>query len=235
MQYDLGFEPSERRDVFLRRAALTVARRQQAGGQMILPGLEARRADNLFFALRPDMTAALEANEIAGDFSKKYGLLGKSLGPSRYHISVHGLGTFDGRNPGIELKAEDAASRFEFAAFPIRFNRAMSFSGNDDKRPLVLVASGGNEELFDFHRRLGEAMRWSGLGRKVSKAFTPHMTLLYDHRAVPEQEIEPLQWTVQAFCLIHSEQGFSRHTERHRWPLPRSYGAGELGFSPPRR
>jgi len=217
MQYDLGFTLPQRSDAPLRKLALPARKRGQADGQLILPGLVAERADNVFFALRPDRTAALEADVIAGEFSKRYGLLGKSLGPNLYHVSVHGLGTFDGRNRGIELKAEDAASRIDCIDFPIRFGRAMSFAGRDGKQPLVLVASDDNEELFDFHRQLGDAMRWSGLARKVRKTFTPHMTLLYDSQAVPEQEIEPLQWRVQAFCLIHSEQGFSRHTELQRW------------------
>jgi 2'-5' RNA ligase len=219
MQYDLGFEPSERRGAFLRRAALPAVRRQQAGGQLILPGLGAKRADNVFFALRPAKTVGPQVDRIAANFIERYGLQGKPIGIDRYHVSVHGLGTFDGRNPGIEMKAEDAASRIEAAEFPIRFNRILSFAGKDDGRPLVLVSNAGNEELFDFHRRLGEAMGWSGLAHKVRKAFAPHMTLLYDSCAVPEQEIEPLQWIVQAFCLIHSEQGFSRHNELGSWPL----------------
>lgn len=219
MQYDLGFTLSQRSDAPPRKVTLAVRKLGHADRQLILPRLGAKRADNIFFALRPDMTAAREADGIADDFIKRHGLLGKPLGLPRYHVSVHGLGTFDGRNPGIELKAEDAARRIECIAFPIRFGRAMSFAGKDGRQPLVLVASDENEELFEFHCRLGDAMRWSGLARKVRRAFTPHMTLLYDSRMMPEQEIEPLQWEVQAFCLIHSQQGLSRHRELRRWPM----------------
>jgi 2'-5' RNA ligase len=219
MQYDLGLELYERGEVPLRKPALPAARRQQAGGQLILPGFGSKRADNVFFALRPAKTVEPQVNRIAANFIERYGLLGKPLGPDRYHISLYGLGTFDGRNPCIEMKAREAAGRIELVEFAISFDRVVSFAGKDDRRALVLISKGGNEDLFDFHRRLGEAMRWSGLARKVRKAFTPHMTLLYDSRAVPEQEIEPLQWTVQAFCLIHSEQGFSRHHELQSWPL----------------
>jgi 2'-5' RNA ligase len=218
MQYDLGFTLSQRSDAPLRKVALPAGKLGQADGQLILPGLGAKRADNLFFALRPTEATALLADRIADSVIERHGLRGKPLGPRRYHVSVHGLGTFDGRNPGIELKAEDAASRIEFVEFSVCFDRVVSFAGNSNHLPVVLISKGGNEELFDFHRRLGDAMRWSGLARKVRKAFTPHMTLLYDSRMVPEQEIELLQWRVQAFCLIHSEQGFSRHAELRSWP-----------------
>jgi 2'-5' RNA ligase len=219
MQYDLGFNLSQRSDAPLRKGALPARKPGHADGQLILPGLGAKRADNVFFALRPPEATALRVDRIAHDIIERHGLLGKPLGPMRYHVSLYGLGIFDGRNPGIKVKAEDAASRFEFVEFPIRFDRAVSFAGKDDRRPLVLVASAENEELFDFHRSLGDAMGWSGLARKVRKAFTPHMTLLYDSRMVPEQEIEQPQWIVQAFCLIHSEQGFSQHKILRSWPM----------------
>lgn len=218
MQYDLGFEPSERRDAFLRKTALPAVRRK-AGEQLALPGLVATRANNMLFAIRAPEPVGLQASRIASRFIQKYGLRGPPIGLGRYHITLHGLGTFDGRCRDIEAKAKDAASRIEVMEFPIRFDRIMSFARKDGGRPLVLVASHGNEELFDFRRQLVEAMKRSGLASKARKAFMPHMTLLYDYKAVPEQQIEPLQWMARAFSLVDSEQGFSRHTERCCWPL----------------
>jgi 2'-5' RNA ligase len=59
----------------------------------------------------------------------------------------------------------------------------------------------------------------AGLGRWVSRHFTPHMTLLYDRQLVKEHAIEMLSWTVSEFVPVHSFVGQGRHVHLARWPL----------------
>jgi 2'-5' RNA ligase len=53
----------------------------------------------------------------------------------------------------------------------------------------------------------------------VERKFTPHVTLLYDDRMVPEQAVEPISWRVREFVLTHSLLGKTQHVELGRWPL----------------
>ena len=95
--------------------------------------------------------------------------------------------------------------------FDVRFDRIMSFA-NKDKHPLVLLGGSEQSELQEFHARLGRALKDAGF-RRIQKSFTPHVTLLYDIRLVPETRVPPVSWTVRNFALIHSPQGQSRHNQ----------------------
>lgn len=103
--------------------------------------------------------------------------------------------------------------------FDVNFDRALSFTNKRRTRPFVLRASRGTVALSAFRCALGEAMTKAGLGRWVTRHFTPHMTLLYDRILVEEHEIETLNWTVTEFVLVHSFVGQGRHDHLARWPL----------------
>lgn len=103
--------------------------------------------------------------------------------------------------------------------FEIRFTRAMSFINKRPTRPFVLRAGGDTVALMAFHRVLGETIANAGLGCRVSRYFTPHMTLLWDSRLVEEQAIEPIGWIVTDVVLVHSLIHRSRHIHLARWPL----------------
>ena len=65
---------------------------------------------------------------------------------------------------------------------------------------------------------LGRALEEAGLMR-LSQAFTPHLTLLYDAQRVESVPIAPITWTVREFSLVHTLIGRSRHTVLERWSL----------------
>ncbi len=105
------------------------------------------------------------------------------------------------------------------APFDVVFDRAVSFNRTDRPPPVVLRPSNDPTALVTFHRRIGDAMRKTGLCRQVTSRFTPHITLLYDHHVVKERSIEAVRFKVRDFALVHSLLGRSRYIELARWPL----------------
>jgi len=112
---------------------------------------------------------------------------------------------------------ERMAKRVAMPAFRAGFNRALTFGGPAEKRPFVLT--GGNLAGFQalYKAQVTAAQR---LGRRVNRlTFTPHMTLLYDTKRIVEQSVEPIEWTVHEFVLIHSHVGQHRYDILGRWRL----------------
>ena len=70
--------------------------------------------------------------------------------------------------------------------------------------------------MREFHRKLGETLQVE-LGLPVARSFTPHLTLGYDEKIIPEHPIQPVSWTVRDFVLIQSSVGRSHYTTIGRW------------------
>jgi 2'-5' RNA ligase len=81
----------------------------------------------------------------------------------------------------------------------------------------VLTESVENAPLHQLHHTLAAALALYDHSRR--KKFTPHLTLLYDHRSVPEQQIEPVSWVVREIVLVDSWVGQTKHVVHVRWPL----------------
>jgi RNA 2',3'-cyclic 3'-phosphodiesterase len=194
-------------------------RRAAREWQPALPGLELGRLDNIFFAVRPDAAAADQIHDIATSISSEFGMRVRLLDRLCLHVTLHGVGEYEGLPCSRIAQAIEAAGFVSMPAFEIGFDRAMSFGGNGQNRPLVLRGSDGHAELRRLHRLLGEAMRRAGLWRTVRSSFTPHVTLLYDSQIVAERAVPPVRWTVREFVLVHSPQGHSRHNRLGRWEL----------------
>jgi len=81
----------------------------------------------------------------------------------------------------------------------------------------------------DRYRRIfGATMQKAGLGR-TRPQFTPHVTLLYDERGIAEQPIEPINWIVNEFVLVHSLLGRGRYIPLEKWLL-RSHAVNQLAL-----
>ncbi len=185
--------------------------------QHYLPGLEPRFRDRLFFALLPDAAAAARIAHLAANLRADHKLSGLPLSADRFHISLYHLGDYDGLPRGVVAEAAHAAEAVRAAPFEVAFDAAGSFARGPRKRPLVLRAQRG--KLEGFHRLLGAALRATRLRRWARKAFTPHLTLLYDQRHVGAQAVEPVGWSVGDFVLVHSLIGQTTHIHLARWPL----------------
>jgi len=179
-----------------------------------LPGFAVQQLDSLFFSIFPDQAAAVRIANTAEHFRRAYGLKGAPLLTERFHVTVQGLGNYDGLPRSIVAKAIEAGAAVTSMPFEVEFDRVTSFVGSD---ALVLRGGGGVDGIVMFHHALGVAMRKSGIS--AGSQFTPHITLLYDGRRVEEQFIEPIRWTVRDFVLVHSLRGRTMHIQLERWHL----------------
>ena len=179
-----------------------------------LPGLAVQRLDGLFFSIFPDQAAAVRIANTAEHFRRAYGLNGAPLLTDRFHVTVHGLGNYDGLPRSVVAKAIEAGAAVTAKPFEVAFDRVTCFAGSD---VLVLCGGDGVDGIVMFHHALGIAMRKSGLN--AGSQFTPHITLSYERRRVEEQFIEPIRWTVRDFVLVHSLRGRTMHIPLERWRL----------------
>jgi 2'-5' RNA ligase len=175
--------------------------------------------NNLFFAVFPEADAAIRTQRLAHGLRDKYGLKGDPLETGRFHVSLHGFGRFVELPQDIVDAASEAAATISFPPFRVSFNHALSFARPSSNRPLVLLGDEGVIGLEMLYKALAVALAKAGLARWVTLHYTPHMTLLYDDLSVAEQSVEPVEWTVREFVLVHSLVGETQHVPLKRWPL----------------
>ena len=190
-------------------------------GQSALPGFDdaPTPTDRLFFALFPDAETAGRIAQCAQQLRTEHGLHGTPLKTERFHITLHHLGDYAGLPQGVIDMAGKAAEAVKASPLTVTFDRAVSFSSSPRNRPFVLRGDTGLAGLMAFQQALSLEMTKAGLGRWAKSAYTPHITLLYDDRAVAEQAVEPITWTAHEFVLVRSLIGQTLHVPLARWPL----------------
>jgi 2'-5' RNA ligase len=190
--------------------------------QLLLPGIEPPVAptDRLFFALQPDADAAARIASLAQTLRDAHELKGKPLKTPHLHVTLHFLGDHVGLPQPLVAAASQAAARIACPPFHVTFDRVASFRNKARRpQPLVLLCSDDESALVAFRQTLTDALKQEGLAQGLDMRFTPHVTLLYDTRVLPERQVEPIQWVVTEFVLIHSLIGKTRHIPLGRWPL----------------
>jgi 2'-5' RNA ligase len=193
--------------------------------QLLLPGFGAtsQLTDRLFFAILPDPPVAERIARVGRSLRDRHGL-GKPLLTERFHVSLYHVGDYAGLPEDVVIRAKAAASTVVFPLFDTGFDHVTSFSGKGGGRekrrryPLVLLGDEDDTALRMFQQALRMALIGVGLGQSAMR-FTPHLTLLYDRQAMPEQPSESLRWTVREFVLIHSLLGRTQYVPLARWPL----------------
>ena len=181
--------------------------------------------DRLFFALFPSDEAIPHIVKTSQQLRDEHGLTGKSLSNDRLHVTLHHVGDYAGGLPdGLVEAAQTVAATIAMPAFEVTFDRAISFAGRPKNRPFVLRGNerqdGGLAALMAFQKTMYLAMCRAGLqGPKANAKFAPHVTLMYDDQAVPDQAVEPVSWIAHDFVLVHSLLGQTRHIHLVRWPV----------------
>ena len=185
--------------------------------QLLLPGFERHPAfDVLFFGLLLEAENAFQIVRLRERLCKEFGLSGRRIATDLLHISLHGIGAYDGLPRAVVQRAKEAGAAVLAKPFDIVLDRAMSFGPKREVRPFVL-RTGDEAALVTFHRLLGRAMKNAGF-RRTGSRFTPHTTLLYD-RTLAERSIDAIQLTVRDFVLIQSLWGRGEHIHLARWSL----------------
>lgn len=180
---------------------------------------DATITDRLFFALQPDAVTAAAIAALAARLHAQLGLKGKPLAPERLHVTLQFIGAFAGLPQEIVNRACDAAAALTAPQFDVCFDRVMSFSRTDSRRPVVLVGGDSLGPLYDFQKRFKAAMLRADVPDASGMSFTPHITLLNGDRPLAEQRVEPFCWTVREFALVRSLVGRGQHENLARFPL----------------
>ena len=193
--------------------------------QLALAGFEVPQppktpnTDRLFFALQPDPDTGMRINRLGHELRAAHGLTGRVTDPDRLHTTLLHLGDYVGFPDDLARRAIAVASSLRaLAPFDVTFDRIMSF-GRAGKLPFVLRGSDDVAGLKTLQQSLEAAARAARLVSK-KESFTPHVTLLYDDRGVPEQPIaQGVSWQVREFVLVHSLLGQGRHVVLERFAL----------------
>lgn len=175
-----------------------------------------RPTDRLLFLVYADPTAADAAVAAGFDLRDEHGLTGLPLLPQHIHSTLWHVGDDFSPPPAELIEAlVERAKRVAMASFRVSFDRVESFSGG----ALVLRGEEGVVGLEMLHQHLKAALGITG--RKLERAgFVPHVTLLRDkHRRLSSMPVEPIEWTVSEFVLVHSLLGRTTHRVLARFPL----------------
>lgn len=201
-------------------------------GQLSLPGLNEpaplfrpdRISDpagkllgyTLFLAIVPEPDQAQRIAHAADSLCHRQRLLGQRLTPARLHITLHAIAGFGSSLPqSIIDAAKTAAASVSCPPLPLVFDRALSFSHND---AFVLRCDNKSDAaVARLRQSLKAALKRAGLDPQPSG--TPHMTLLYDTRHIPEHLITPISWVATRFALIVSHVGLTHHQWLAEWRL----------------
>jgi 2'-5' RNA ligase len=178
-----------------------------------------RPTDRLFFGVFPPEPVQVRIIAIAEDLKAREGLRGRIHAPDRLHVTLFHVGDYVGLPNGVVEKCTAAASALRFAPFEATFDRARSFSSQPRNRPFTLQGGEGVETLIVMREAFRTEMLKAGLQRECRGSFVPHVTLLYDDKAVEETPVPPVSWTVENVMLVRSHLGQGRHEHLQVWPL----------------
>lgn len=179
-------------------------------------------AERLFFAVRPDAATAQRIEALAQDLRHRHGLRGKSLGPARFHVTLHLIGDFAGGVPPDVLSGALGAARpvaRGASPFHIGFETVASFTRKRRNMPLVLLGQDKVQGVTALQQALLASLVAAGLAERPQPHFTPHLTLLYDDRPLAAHPIDALVWRIDELLLVRSLLGRGRHEVLARLPL----------------
>ena len=181
---------------------------------------EPDQIERLFLGLMLPPDAAGAASAVLDGARRDEGLKGAAIRPDRRHVTLIHVGDYRGALPGSVVAAlQTAAGNLSESGFDVAFDHAGSFAGAPGNHPFVLLGGEGAKALAGFRDRLFKVVLRAGVRTLSREAFTPHVTLAYGDRRLPERPIEPVRWRATELVLIHSEVGRSTYHTLGRWPL----------------
>ena len=189
---------------------------------VLAPRSEASAPSRLFFAVRPDAPTALRIEAMVQELRRHHGLRGRSLGPERFHVTLHLIGDFaEGIAPDVLARALEAARPVAAATSPfqIGFDSVASFARKRRNRPLVLLGDDGLQRTTLLQEALLTSLVTAGLANRAESRFTPHLTLLYDDIALAPRPVDALIWRIEELLLVRSLLGRGRHKVLAALPL----------------
>lgn len=173
----------------------------------------------VFFAIRPPEAAADGLHRLAHRERSRRGMTGWPTPRGLLHTSLNGLGGHRELPRRLIARAIEACATIPTRPFVVSFNRLGSWGRGDGQRPFVLRGDEGMAGVYALHDEIHRVLAAAGVVRPRARDFEPHLTLLRDRIAAPEEFIEPASWRVQEFVLLDSIHGEGRHEVLGRWTL----------------
>ena len=187
-----------------------------SGARIAEPWAPPNTGLNLYFMVFPGPAAAERIFRCATGLKRRHGLFGRQRPTEILHMTLYPLG-WDRECPAEMVEAaRNAGSDVTVAPFDLTLDRCLSFNG---ERPAFVLSCGEAKPLADLQAFIADALRCF-MPWVAPWGFRPHMTLLYDRKAVAEEPLdEPITFRVNEFALINSHHGETRYEELGRWPL----------------
>lgn len=172
----------------------------------------------LFFALLPGEAMRQQVEAAAMHVANSQQLRARMIRPSRYHLTLHFLGDHPMLREDIVKAAMAAAGQVQVEPFELVLDCASGFHGREP--PCVLRCSQVPQRLQMLWQGLRDALLRAGVGAKLERQFTPHVTFAYGRGAPPQaMPVAPITWNVEGFSLLHSVVGGGEYRMLNSWPL----------------
>ncbi|WP_255682914.1 RNA 2',3'-cyclic phosphodiesterase [Dyella sp. 2HG41-7] len=192
-------------------------------GQILgLPPPTPKEIHRLFFALMPDLATRIVFRDVSVFMQQQHPeLRARWVKPERFHATLNFLGDYPVFPQDVVDKASDAAARVHAESFVWTLDYVASFRGREP--PCVLRSTHVPDLLLALWRTMHEALAKADLHLRVERQFTPHVTLAYARRALPDAtSLTPIEWSVDRFVLIHNIVGKGSYRILGSWPLSKS-------------
>ena len=180
-----------------------------------------------FFAVLPPDEIRAELTRLRLDMAAQERFHGKAVAPERLHLSIARLYDCEPADlpksmKHLEALANEIAVRVTMPSFEVCFDRLQTFRLKKDKQTwqyqyLLVLSSAPTAGLVRFRDLFRRSFAKRGLG--VTKAFNPHISLIYGNRPIAPRNVTPRQWVVGDFALVQSFHGQGKHVILKRWPL----------------
>ncbi|MBE1159805.1 RNA 2',3'-cyclic phosphodiesterase [Dyella acidiphila] len=196
--------------------ASTMTERVKQTGLFNTPPPETHR---LFFALMPDEPVRYRIQQAARSLAEQHPeLRARWTRPERFHATLNFLGDYPQLPMELVTLAKLAADNVHAPSFAWTLDYVASFRGREP--PCVLRGSMVPPLLLSLWQEVEQALAQIGVHRRAERPFTPHVTLAYARRELPQSvPVEPISWQVQHLLLIHSVVGKGHYQLLGRWPL----------------
>ncbi|RDS80334.1 RNA 2',3'-cyclic phosphodiesterase [Dyella psychrodurans] len=199
-------------------AGITQSKASQLGlfGQ---PPVTLAETHRLFFALMPDEATRHAIGRAAVLIQEQYPeLRARWVKSERYHATLNFLGDYPQLPEDVVEKARAAAKQLCAVSFLWSLDYATSFRGREP--PCVLRGTFVPDAMLVLWRDLNSALAHVGLHRHIERQFTPHVTLAYGRRELPQAApVVPIAWQIESVALIHNVVGKGHYEQLGRWPL----------------
>jgi 2'-5' RNA ligase len=174
----------------------------------------------LFFAVRPPAAVGVAVEQVAAGMRAGGLLRGHWIRAAKYHVTTLFLGSYAFVPDDLVERAKSAADAIAFAPFDITLDRVSSFPGRRQSPCILCCSQDSAEALRALWAQLRIEASAAGMALPEEETFTPHLTIAYANRALPEAiPIEPLRWRVEQFFLLHSDVGDAAHRPLGSWRL----------------